>query len=61
MANKSDKKNKYQRQFIKETQINENGYPLFQRRSRQDGGSTTTIEIGSVYCGIRGSHRLSSR
>ncbi|KAI8120455.1 hypothetical protein CVS40_8291 [Lucilia cuprina] len=36
---------KYHRAFVKETQHNDKGYPLYRRRTVDDGGHTTTINI----------------
>ena len=44
---------KYPRQFIKDTQTNENGYPLYRRRSPDDGGLTKEIRlVGGVTCTV---------
>ncbi|XP_075125698.1 uncharacterized protein LOC142198565 [Leptodactylus fuscus] len=36
---------KYPRPLLKDTQTNENGYPLYRRRAPDDGGHTTTLTI----------------
>jgi ATP-dependent DNA helicase PIF1 len=44
MKNKQCTK-RYPRPFLKETQSGQDGYPLYRRRSPQDGGFTTTLKI----------------
>lgn len=35
----------YPRMLLKETQTNDNGYPLYRRRAPEDGGRTTTMKL----------------
>jgi len=36
---------KYSRNFVKETQTGDDGYPTYRRRSPEDGGHTTSVNI----------------
>ncbi|UYV80771.1 hypothetical protein LAZ67_19001682 [Cordylochernes scorpioides] len=44
MKNSSCSK-KYPKQFLLETQTNENGYPLYRRRAPEAGGFTAKVKI----------------
>ena len=54
---------RYPRQLIQDTQTGEDGYPLYRRRSSEDGGFGNGINfigcsLGSGYYLLGGSHSL---